>query len=516
MRNNQPITANRKTFSSDVKLISVTDLQGNITECNEEFIAISGFSREELIGQPHNIVRHPDMPEVAFKTMWAELKQGKPWMGLVKNRCKNGDFYWVDAYVTPVTEHGKVVGYESVRSVPNESAIKRAEIIYAQAKQNKSGFNFRIDTYYAALAVILALCVAAFISGYQVAAFASSILATILTIVLKSKQKNLYFKALSNELSSSFSDDIAKNVYSTYPSDIADLHVRILSERAHLDTVVTRIADAAKHVSKGANSSLAMAQNANKQLEQQQLQTEQVATAMNEMSMTINDVSGHVQATAEQAGQSHDLATQSAQYSEQTKRAIESLTNTVLNIKQSVEGVSKQTSRIADAAQFIEQIAEQTNLLALNAAIEAARAGDQGRGFAVVADEVRSLAKRTQQSTQEIQGIINELSQSTAHAVVVAEQGEQESQQGMAHLLQSSDMLVQINESIDRINDMSLQIAAAIEEQANVSEDINQQVVNIASLAGDSLNSATSVEQASQTLTQVSQDMVELVVRFKR
>ena len=516
MRNNQPITANRKTFPSDVKLISVTDLQGNISECNNEFIEISGFSREELIGQPHNIVRHPDMPEVAFKTMWAQLKQGKPWMGLVKNRCKNGDFYWVDAYVTPVTEHGKVVGYESVRSVPSESAIKRAELIYGQEKQNKSGFNFRIDTYYAALAVILLLCVAAFISGYQTAAFTSSIFATILTIVLKSKQKNYYFKALSNELSSSFSDDISKSVYSTYPSDIADLHVRILSERAHLDTVVTRIADAAKQVSNGASSSLVMSQSASAQLEQQQLQTEQVATAMNEMSMTINDVSSHVQATAEQAGQSHDLATQSANYSEQTKRAIESLTNTVLNIKQSVEGVSKQTSRIADAAQFIEQIAEQTNLLALNAAIEAARAGDQGRGFAVVADEVRSLAKRTQQSTQEIQGIINELSQSTEHAVIVAEQGEQESQQGMAHLLQSSDMLVQINESIDKINDMSLQIAAAIEEQANVSEDINQQVVNIASLAGDSLHSATSVEQASQTLTQVSQDMVELVVRFKR
>ena len=185
MRNNQPITVNRKTFSSDVKLISVTDLQGNIIECNEEFIDISGFSREELIGQPHNIIRHPEMPEVAFKTMWSELKQGKPWMGLVKNRCKNGDFYWVDAYVTPVTEQGKVIGYESVRSVPSESAITRAERIYAQAKKSKSEFNFRIDTYYAALAAIVLLCGLAFISGYQTVAFVSCIVATILLSFLK-------------------------------------------------------------------------------------------------------------------------------------------------------------------------------------------------------------------------------------------------------------------------------------------------------------------------------------------
>ena len=95
MRKNLPVTDQEKPFLSSEKLITITDKQGNIIECNDAFVAMSGFSREELLGQPHNIVRHPDMPAVAFKVMWAHLKAGKPWMGLVKNRCKNGDYYWV-------------------------------------------------------------------------------------------------------------------------------------------------------------------------------------------------------------------------------------------------------------------------------------------------------------------------------------------------------------------------------------------------------------------------------------
>ncbi|RZQ53322.1 hypothetical protein C1E23_09595 [Pseudoalteromonas phenolica] len=194
MRNNQPITANQKTFSSNIKLISVTDLHGNITECNEHFVQVSGFSREELIGQPHNLVRHPDMPELAFRTMWTELKQGKPWMGIVKNRCKNGDFYWVNAYVTPVTENGKVVGYESVRSVPNADAVKRAEAIYNAVNNNNTNkLNLNLDPYYLMLGALLLLASVAFFSGYQVPAFIATILATLISLVLKSRQKKPLF-----------------------------------------------------------------------------------------------------------------------------------------------------------------------------------------------------------------------------------------------------------------------------------------------------------------------------------
>src|SRR5690606_5822917 len=138
MRQNLPVTQRERTFPAEDRLISTTDLNSKITYCNDAFVAISGFTREELLGQPHNIVRHPDMPPPVFAHMWETLKQGKPWMGLVKNRSKNGDFYWVSAYVTPVYEDGRMIGYESVRSLPSRDQVARAEALYARLRAGKS------------------------------------------------------------------------------------------------------------------------------------------------------------------------------------------------------------------------------------------------------------------------------------------------------------------------------------------------------------------------------------------
>lgn len=123
MRNNQPVTQVEENVPDNANILSTTDLRGKITHVNEAFVRISGFSMEELIGSSHNIVRHPDMPPRAFEMLWARVKEGSSWMGMVKNRCKNGNHYWVDAYVTPILRNGRIAEYQSVRRKPDRAAV---------------------------------------------------------------------------------------------------------------------------------------------------------------------------------------------------------------------------------------------------------------------------------------------------------------------------------------------------------------------------------------------------------
>ena len=138
MKTNLPVTDNEVKLKDGQELVTKTDLKGIITYTNPAFIEVSGFSRAELVGANHNIVRHPDMPEAAFKDLWETLKLGRPWSKLVKNRCKNGDYYWVRANVTPIFQNGRVVEYMSVRVRPTDEEISDAEALYARLNDGKA------------------------------------------------------------------------------------------------------------------------------------------------------------------------------------------------------------------------------------------------------------------------------------------------------------------------------------------------------------------------------------------
>ncbi len=521
MRQNLPITTHERTFPAGQKLISTTDLKGTITYANDAFVAISGFSREELVGQHHNIVRHPDMPAAAFKTLWHHLQQGKPWMGLVKNRCKNGDFYWVHAYVTPISEMGKVVGYESVRVLPDRKLVQHASSLYAQINAGKtpqgrsSVLAYQLGWYALPALSLLgaAVCTVLGSSGLATAFSAAAAVAAMVAMQLRSKHE---LTVLHDTMQHPFTDPLAVLTYARHGGQLGALEVALTASNSHLDTMLTRIEDSATTVAQRSVSAYELSSQAVQRLQQQQQQTELVATAMHQMTTTIAEVASHVQETATKANDADGLARQGSAIAQQTREAILQLQQTVNGVSQAVTTLAGQTSMINQAAQIIEQIADQTNLLALNAAIEAARAGEQGRGFAVVADEVRHLASRTTESTRQIYQIIRQLSEQAKSSVAVAENGVQDAAVGVSKVQEAEQMLSGISDVVISIASMATQMAAAVEQQAHVAEDINQQVVSISSLADESMHSGEAVCHSSEQLNNTAEELHELVLRFRR
>ena len=250
-------------------------------------------------------------------------------------------------------------------------------------------------------------------------------------------------------------------------------------------------------------------------INQQQMETSQVATAINEMNATVHEVARNAVAAAQAAQEADNSFSEGKKVVGRIIGAIGELATEVEQSSQVIRELEKESENIGSVLDVIKSIAEQTNLLALNAAIEAARAGEQGRGFAVVADEVRTLAGRTQQSTREIEEMINRLQAGANKAVQVMETGKQKSQVGVEQAAAAGEALETINSAVDRINNMNTQIASAAEEQSSVTEEINRNIVNINQVAEQTAVGAKQTAMASDDLANLAEQLKKLVEQFK-
>lgn len=521
MRNNQPVTQREISLAPQQKLISATDVRGVITYCNDAFVEISGFDRADLIGAPQNIVRHPDVPPAVFAHMWNALKQGLPWMGIVKNRSRTGDHYWVNAYVTPIFDGSTVVGFESVRVKPSADEIRRAQALYRRISAGNPGVPRQDAWLPAALNCVpyMATGVAGSVAGLFLSAPIALAVAVAVAIpvgVLCARIRQGSILHLLRGVEPSTSDALIAQMYSDARGPQGRLETAFLSQAARLKTCLTRLQDSAEQLSALAGQSDQLASASARGLDRQRVETEQVSAAVNQMAATTQEVASHVQRTADATQQANALTGRGREVARDTREAIERLSAVVGETGVTVAQLARDSDEIGSVVDVIKGIADQTNLLALNAAIEAARAGDMGRGFAVVADEVRQLAQRTSQSTTQIHALITQLQASSNNAVHSMENGQRQAQEGVAWVLEADQALVGISEAVSHITDMTTQIAAATEEQSAVAEEISRNITTIAGLADQTSIQAHQSTDLSKELTNTAATQYALVARFNR
>ncbi|MFU2327937.1 methyl-accepting chemotaxis protein [Pseudomonas sp. NFX98] len=284
--------------------------------------------------------------------------------------------------------------------------------------------------------------------------------------------------------------------------------------QASLRKTIEQIAGSATQLGTAAEELSAVTQDASRGLQQQNNEIEQAATAVNEMTAAVEEVARNAVSTSEASNQSTQAAREGRDRVVQTVDAIQTMTHDVHNTSLMIEGLAAQGRDIGKVLDVIRAIAEQTNLLALNAAIEAARAGEAGRGFAVVADEVRALAHRTAQSTQEIEKMVAGIQNGTGEAVASMQQSNQRTQNTLELARAAGVALEQITQSIHLINERNLVIASASEEQAQVSREVDRNLVNIRDLATQSAAGANQTSTATHELSRLAVDLNALVARF--
>jgi aerotaxis receptor len=484
MRTNLPITQHEFDYPDKTMLVSSTDTKGFITHCNEAFVQVSGYTHDELIGENHNLIRHPDMPPAAYKDMWSTIGRGRPWTGVVKNRRKNGDHYWVLANVTPIMRDGKPQGYMSVRIKPSRAQIQNAEDLYRTmcAASSADALPFYLEggelrykglrglagraqrltltrKLFVALGLMSGLGMLPQLLDLHGLAMAAAQLASLSVGALlvlgwfhrsfgaaMAQAERFALDIAGCNLTTSVSSDVPSPLDSFIKS-LRQIQVNLRAVVGDVRNEIHKFGQTAAEVADGS-------MNLSERTESQASSLEETAASMEQLSSTVKQTADTAQQVATQSAHSTSIAATGSA--------------AVHRVNEAMQAINASSGKMRDIIAVIEGIAFQTNILALNAAVEAARAGEQGRGFAVVASEVRALAQRSSVAAKEIHQLIAQSSEQIA--------------EGTQQMSSAGNTIDQVVQSVNEVGALIAQITNATREQALGISQVNEAVTQLDSV----------------------------------
>ena len=516
MRENLPVTQQEFPFPKGNNIVSITDLKGRITYCNSAFIQASGYTREELLGQAHNIVRHPDVPEEAFRDLWDTIQAGYPWTGIVKNRRKNGDHYWVVANVTPIVHEGQINGYLSVRSEPTREQVAMAEGLYVLLNAQKQLAKPKIGLYRAALAhytligrlkavigkIIDALdgpgSLAAQLLAMSAVAGAFAALPTLPAVLVSGLsgvaaavhahwRHARTIRALTSDVLTLAACDLSFTPGCSGAGELRLLQMALQQVAVNTRAVIRDVRSEMDILGGVAGEIAAGNQDLSDRTESQAHSLQQTATSME-----------HITGTS---GRSAAFAQEGLRIGGETANAANRSHDAVMQVADAMDAIQESSKRIHDIIQVIEGVAFQTNILALNAAVEAARAGEQGRGFAVVASEVRTLAQRTGDAAREIRSLIEE-------ATGRIEQGHRQTTDARERMKIALTAVTSVTSLLEQISD------STNEQQSGIGQ-VNEAVSNMDGITQQNVAMVEELAASATTLSHQIETVIEAMHVFR-
>ena len=500
--------------------ISRLDTRGHLMACNDAYVALSGYAREELLNQPHELINHPLMPKRVIDRMWETLRSGVPWTAPMMGRDKQGMTFWCNLYVVPLLEGGQLNALGTAYHPMDAAQSLRAEKLYRRLNAGHGPLTVarRVQEHASTqgIAWLVGLGVTGAMAVGQIDLTPGLlVLGGVLAASWQWRaRQQADVRRIMARHDQVYSDALLAPLQEGSASVANRFDMALNSQNTRMRTVMARIRINGETVRQRAQESSTLVQTQSGHLQRQLEEAEQSAAAVHQMSATIQELSRNLQHAAEATQAVDRLARDGDRMSEQSQRSMTGLCTSVEEIGLAVSRLAESIESISGVAHVIRSIAEQTNLLALNAAIEAARAGETGRGFAVVADEVRSLATRTRESTEQIQRSIEQLRDGSALALATAQRGESAARESREDVSQVQTALRRICEEVGQISGMSLQMASAIEQQGQVAQEINGQISQIVNLAQTSSDQSRRSTQIGEELHQLANSQLDLAQRF--